>query len=193
MNNKNLIIALIIVIAVLIVALAGTIAYIAINKDNNPKNTPIIVDNDRLNENKTNQNELKNENSENTTINNVENNNNVVNNTDVNNTTNTEAPNNTSEPQDNTIQPTQPPEEDMTKLLFNSDIIAYLGEITGEQVQQLINTIIESNNKNANHQITISSNSIGGPNEIVSTEKYVVTLSYDTEGYICLVNIDKKE
>lgn len=201
MNNKGLITILIIIIAVLTIALIGAIVYIVTN--NSKSNTPIIVNNYSKNDTISNQTETSNITKENTVTNDVldSNENNEVNNNEVDtnipnneneeNTSNTNTSTDAQEPQDNIITPTQPPEEDMEKLLFNSDIIAFLGQVKGEQIQQLLDILDKSNYNNPNHQIKISSNTISGPDEIVETEKYVVTLNYNN-GYICTVNIDKK-
>lgn len=195
MNNKNLITILIIIIAILTISLIGAIVYIVTNIST--PNAPIMINTYSKNEVISNQTEDNSVITDNTVTNDTvdSNENNEVNNNELNtNIPNNEENENTNvseNEQENVVTPTQPPEEDMEKLLFNSDIIAFLGEVTGEQIQQLLNILDESNNNNPNHQITISSNSIAGPNEIVQTEKYVVTLSYD-DGYICTVNIDKK-
>lgn len=86
----------------------------------------------------------------------------------------------------------QEPESDIDKLAFNTQFTAYLGDITGKQVNELIEVVQNSLNTRPEHTITVSSNNLGGIDEIIETDIYTITLSYNTEGYASNINIDKK-
>ena len=81
---------------------------------------------------------------------------------------------------------------DLEKINFNSQIIPYSGRITGAQLYTLLQTAQASNNANPEHQITLTSSNLQSLNQIVQTEYYIITLSYDTEGYVNNINIDKE-
>lgn len=81
---------------------------------------------------------------------------------------------------------------DLEKLNFNTQFTSYLGRITGAQLYTLLQTAQASNNTNPEHQISLTSNNLQSLNQIVQTEYYIITLSYDTEGYVNNINIDKE-
>lgn len=77
--------------------------------------------------------------------------------------------------------------------IFNVQFTVYEGEISGVQFGSLINTAIASNEKNPEHQVNPTSNNLESFANIDEEETYVVTLSYDDEGYVISINIDLKE
>lgn len=81
---------------------------------------------------------------------------------------------------------------DMEKVIFNTQFTSYLGDITGSELKVLIQKVTASNIANPEHQVTGSSNNMPNLNEIVETDIYTITLSYDTNGYVNNINIDKK-
>lgn len=81
---------------------------------------------------------------------------------------------------------------DMEKLIFNTNLNSYVGDITGKRLNTLLQTIEESNTRYPEHQVTISSNNLQSLNQIVETEVYTITASYDDDGYINNINMDKK-
>lgn len=81
---------------------------------------------------------------------------------------------------------------DMEKLIFNTNFTPYLGDITGTQLNNLLLEIQVSNNNYLNHPVTLSSNNLSDLNGIVATDTYTITCSYDENGYISNINIDKK-
>lgn len=81
---------------------------------------------------------------------------------------------------------------DMEKLMFNTNFNSYVGDITGQRLNALLKTIEESNTMHPEHKITISSNNLQSLDQIVETEVYKVTPSYDDNGYISNINMDKK-
>ena len=85
-------------------------------------------------------------------------------------------------------------EDDMEKLLFNTKFTSYAGEITGEQFSNLLQVIQQSNNDTPDHQVVLTSNNLQQQdlNSINPTDTYVVTLTYDTEGYVQGINVDRK-
>lgn len=80
---------------------------------------------------------------------------------------------------------------DLQTVLFNSKFNTYIGNITGSKVNDLLRIATESVNNDPSHPITISSNNITDLSEIMPTETYMVTPSYDSAGYINTLNIDK--
>lgn len=76
---------------------------------------------------------------------------------------------------------------------FNVQFTVFKGEITGAQFGSLINTAIASNEKNPEHQVNPTSNNLESFANIDESETYVVTFSYDDEGYVNSINIDLKE
>lgn len=178
-RSRNIIIVLIITILILIIALVGAMVYIFMNQNddtkdsnvvNNANNNTSIVENEDENEIDT-ENIIQNPDVENEYANEIE------------NTVNSEIDNN--EDEENTTG-------DMDKLAFNTPFISYLGNISGEKLNTLLITIENSNINNPEHQITLSSNTLQSLDEIVVTETYTITLSYDDNGYISNINIDKK-
>lgn len=81
---------------------------------------------------------------------------------------------------------------DMGKLTFNSKFIIYAGDITGERLNSLLQEAMESNNNYPEHQITLTSNNLQTLEGIVATDIYSILFSYDLEGYVNNINIDKK-
>jgi len=76
--------------------------------------------------------------------------------------------------------------------MFNVQFTVYEGEISGKQFKSLINTAIQSNQANPEHQVNPTSNNLESFGNIDENETYVVKLSYDDEGYVNSINIDKK-
>lgn len=184
-RSRNLIIILIVIILILIIALVGAMLYIFINQDNNNNNNEIVVDNSA-------------------------NSGNVVDNDDedgdVNNITSTEPSDEEVEGTEENEEPETPEEQeqpqdqqtpsqgnnDMDKAIFNTVFMAYVGNINGDRLNSLLQVIQDSNTKYPEHQITLSSNNLQTLEGIVSTDIYTITLSYDDNGYIKNINIDKK-
>ena len=81
--------------------------------------------------------------------------------------------------------------ETMDKLIFNSQFTSYVGEITGEQLNKLLDTIQKSNNENSEHQIGVKSNNLRDFRGITAEKKYTTVLTYDANGYINVINIDE--
>lgn len=79
-------------------------------------------------------------------------------------------------------------EEGVSIQVFNEQFISYEGEQTASQIRQLLNIINSSNESNIEHQVEVNE-----LQEISSTTTYIVTLSYDSEGYVNKVNIVAKE
>lgn len=177
-NNRNLIIILIAIIAILIIALTGAIVYIVIQKDNNASKKNVVNTNP-INSHDYDENEV-----ENNIINDVENDieNGIEGNSDniINNSI--QSPTNETE---NTVS-------DMEKLTFNTQFTSYLGRITGTKLNNLLQTIQASNSANAEHQISLTSNNLDNLNGILPTDFYIITLVYDTQGYINCININKE-
>ena len=80
---------------------------------------------------------------------------------------------------------------DLQTVLFNSKFNTYIGDITGSKINDLLKIATESVNTDPSHPLTISSNNLTDLSEIIPTETYRVTPSYDTAGYINKLNIDK--
>ena len=90
-----------------------------------------------------------------------------------------------------TEQPTTNQPGDISTLVFNSKFNYYIGDITGSKINDLLKIAQDSVGNYPEHPITISSNNLADLNEIVPTETYRVTPSYDSAGYINKLNIDK--
>lgn len=80
---------------------------------------------------------------------------------------------------------------DLQAAIFNAKFNNYIGDITGSKINDLLRIATESVNNDPTHSITISSNTIGDLNEIMPTETYRITPSYDSAGYINVISIDK--
>lgn len=93
--------------------------------------------------------------------------------------------------QNATEQPTTNQPGDISTLVFNSKFNYYIGDITGSKINDLLKIAQDSVSNYPEHPITISSNNLSDLNEIVPTETYRVTPSYDSAGYINKLNIDK--
>ncbi len=93
--------------------------------------------------------------------------------------------------QDTTEQPSTNQPGDISTLVFNSKFNYYIGDITGSKINDLLKIAQDSVTNYPEHPLTISSNTLTDLNEIVPTETYRVTPSYDTAGYINTLNIDK--
>lgn len=81
---------------------------------------------------------------------------------------------------------------DMDKLIFNSAFTSYLGNITGERLNMMLQTIVDYSTKYPERVITLSSNNLPDLNGIVTTDIYTITLTYGDDGYVSNINIDKK-
>lgn len=182
-KSRNIIITLIIIILVLVIALVAAMIYIFTNKNDNDKVRNIVTNNVNVNEVEDNESEEDNEldNNEVDTENNEEGN--VIDNAE-------QDENNAVDNNENPAPEEDP--EDMEKLSFNSAFYSYLGNITGEKLYSLLQTIQNSNTSNPERQITLSSNNLQDLNGIVATDIYAITFSYDDNGYIGNINIDKK-
>ena len=171
-RSRNIIITLIVIILILIIALVGAMVYIFMGQNDNTKDD-IVVNN--ANSNTTvDTNETENEIDVENDI--QEDENTIDENEDTNEIENPDVLENNNENEENTTG-------DMDKLVFNTAFISYLGNITGEKLYTLLSTIEQSNNKYPEHQITLSSNNLQSLNEIVATDIYTITLSYDNNGY----------
>lgn len=93
--------------------------------------------------------------------------------------------------QNATEQPTTNQPGDISTLVFNSKFNYYIGDITGSKINDLLKIAQDSVSNSPEHPITISSNNLTDLSEIIPTETYRVTQSYDTAGYINKLNIDK--
>lgn len=80
---------------------------------------------------------------------------------------------------------------DLQAAIFNAKFNNYIGNITGSKINDLLRIATESVTNDPSHPITISSNNITDLNEIMPTETYIITPSYDSAGYINTLNIDK--
>ncbi len=81
---------------------------------------------------------------------------------------------------------------------FNSELEMFSGNQPGYYVKQLLNTVVQLNNKYSSHTITVYFNnrSITSSDEIlklakevVDDEYYNVIFNYDSKGYVSIVNI----
>lgn len=93
--------------------------------------------------------------------------------------------------QNATELPTTNQPGDISTLVFNSKFNYYIGDITGSKINDLLKIAQDSVSNYPEHPLTISSNNLTDLNEIVPTETYRVTPSYDSAGYINKLNIDK--
>ena len=196
-NSKGLIIILTSIIVVLIIALAGAITYIVLDNDNAPviNNLPEIE-----NEIQNNQDEVIEDNNvvegerENNEENEVENEDENVEENETQNPTETPEEDNVID-NSGAIPPEQSVEQivtDMDKLVFNTTLTKYLGNITGEKLNSLLRELQTSNEKNPNHIVTLSSNNLPNLDGIGATDIYTITFSYGEDGYVNNINIDKK-
>ena len=186
-RSRNIIITLIVIIIILIIALVGAMVYIFMGQSDNTKDD-IVVNNANSNTTvDTNENETENEIENEIYVENdiQEDENTIVENENTNEIENPDDAANNNEDEENTTG-------DMDKLVFNTAFISYLGNITGEKLYTLLSTIEQSNIKYPEHQITLSSNNLQSLNEIVATDIYTITLSYDDNGYVSNIIIDKK-
>lgn len=83
-------------------------------------------------------------------------------------------------------------QNDFEKLLFNSKFTNYQGEINGVVLGELFNVLLDSNSKNPNHQIGYTSNNLTQVTEFRQQDLYVITLQYDSNGFVNNINIDAK-
>lgn len=81
---------------------------------------------------------------------------------------------------------------DIEKLIFNTKFTPYLGDITGSRLIELLKETASISAQYPEHQVTLTSNNLENLNGIVETEIYTITLSYDVNGYVSNINIDKK-
>lgn len=102
-----------------------------------------------------------------------------------NNPGNGEGDNN---PENGENEGTEDVTDEMAMKTFNEQFEAYKGEQSAANVGQLVNIINESNMIQLKHQIKLT-----GITELIASNKYIVTLSYDSEGYVNEVNIALKE
>lgn len=82
--------------------------------------------------------------------------------------------------------------EGMKAAEFNKELMNYIGEITGSQFEELKQIVQKKMTENPEHPITASSSNLQSLGDVVATEKYIITFSYDDNGYINNVNINKK-
>ena len=82
--------------------------------------------------------------------------------------------------------------DDFDKIVFNTTFTKYNGEFTGTEVNKLISEIFENNETNSAHNVEINSASVFGPQDIVETESYNVKVSFNADGWVSSVNIEKK-
>lgn len=191
-NNKSLIIMLIVIIAILIIALTGAIVYIVMQQSENSGNKIVVNTNNSDRPNYYDENEVENNTEENEVENNTEEN-------EVENNTEDELVNNIED--DDISTPISPIEgsddenttvSDMEKIIFNSQFTSYLGKISVMQLQNLMTAVQTSNSTNTQHQIALTSNNMQDLNGLKDTDYFIITLTYDTEGYINRINIDKQ-
>ena len=198
-NNRGLIVTLVVIIIILALALTAAVAYIFMSKTDNSGNK--IITNTQNNRVIQNTDDFDDEDA-NSIANNVVNNNTVINNSIDNNTvdnnvnnaanenTNSNVVNNTN---NNSVIPDNPNTgTDMEKLAFNNKFMSYLGELTGTKLNELLDVVVESNKQNPNHKVSASSSTLQGLSEITETDMYVITFEYDDNGYVSVVNIEKK-
>ena len=69
---------------------------------------------------------------------------------------------------------------------FNARLSGYEGNQTGRNLSALINAV-ETSNANNDRQVTIN-----GSEDIEEEASYNVSMSKDSEGYISVINIEKK-
>ena len=192
MNSRKLIVPLIIIIAILSIALIGTVILVLTNKSNNAAKNQGVIEANKT-QNVLNEN-TENEANENTNLSNESQN------TINNNETNTNANTNEVLPigsQDNNNQIVTPDtsEDDMEKMLFNSKFMSYFGDITGTQLAELIQLASEvsaSSTSTQPHSISFTSNNLQVIDGILETDVYTISFGYDGNGYINTINIDKK-
>lgn len=197
-NNRGLIVTLVVIIIILALALTAAVAYIFMGKTDNSGNKIITnTQSNRIIQNTDDfgdedANSIANNVTNNTVINNSIDNNTVDNNVNnvANENTNSNVVNNTN---NNSAIPDNPnTETDMEKLAFNNKFMSYLGELTGTKLNELLDVVVESNKQNPNHKVSASSSTLQGLNEITEADMYVITFEYDDNGYVSVVNIEKK-
>ncbi len=81
---------------------------------------------------------------------------------------------------------------DLDKLIFNTKFTPYLGEITAQQLAELVQTIQTTLNTDQRHNINLTSNNLKNLDGITTADVFIVTLTYDTNGYVNQINVDKK-
>lgn len=182
-NNKSLIIMLIVIIAILIIALTGAIVYIVMQKSENSGNKIVVNTNNSDRPNYYDENEIENNTEENEVENNTEDE--LVNNIEDDDISTPISPIEGSDDENTTVS-------DMEKIIFNSQFTSYLGKISVMQLQNLMTAVQTSNSTNTQHQITLTSNNMQDLNGLKDTDYFIITLTYDTEGYINRINIDKQ-
>ena len=192
MNSRKLIVPLIIIIAILSIALIGTVILVLTNKSNNAAKNQGVIEANKT-QNVLNEN-TENEANENTNLSNESQN------TINNNETNTNANTNEvlpigSQDNNNQIVTQDTSEDDMEKMLFNSKFMSYFGDITGTQLAELIQLageVSSSSTSTQAHSISFTSNNLQVIDGILETDVYTISFGYDGNGYINTINIDKK-
>lgn len=170
-RNRNIIITLTVIIVILTIALVCAMIYIFTNTNKQTNNT-------------TNAGNTSN-------VNNVDNSENTDNN--ENTVENSEEPNLPDDTTTNEQEPDDEPTDDNVGMAtFNNNFISYLGNISGEKFNKLLEVIENCNEKYPNHQVTIKSTTIHSLDEIIETETYTIKFMYDDNGYINIIIIDKK-
>lgn len=190
MNSRKLIVPLIIIIAILSIALIGTVILVLTNKSNNAAKNQGVIDANKT-QNVLNEN-TENEANENTNLSNESQN--TINNNETNTNTNTNEVLPIG-PQDDNNQTVTPGTDDMEKMLFNSKFMSYFGDITGTQLAELIQLAGEvsaSSTSTQPHSISFTSNNLQVIDGILATDVYTISFGYDGNGYINTINIDKK-
>ena len=192
MNSRKIIVPLIIIIAILSIALIGTVILVLTNKSNNAAKNQGVIDTNKT-QNVLNEN-TENEANENTNLSNESQN--TINNNETNTNTNTNEVLPIG-PQDDNNQIVTPDtsEDDMEKMLFNSKFMSYFGDITGTQLAELIQLAGEvsaSSTSTQPHSISFTSNNLQVIDGILATDVYTILFGYDGNGYINTINIDKK-
>jgi len=81
----------------------------------------------------------------------------------------------------------------MAVVTFNSQFTSYQGEVNEPKLQELIDKAVSSNEQNPEHQISATSNNLDNITNLDKDAKYIVSFSYDSEGYINMLIVDKKE
>ena len=177
MRSRKLIILLIIIVAMLIIALGVAIVYVVLQRKQGAENQIVsnvpryMANNETGADNNSTTNTVNDTTNNTNTTNNV---NNTTNNT-VNNTTNSTNNNAVANANQNAIS------------TFNEMFTSYTGTAkTGTQVLTLLSIIENNNSTNTAHKVNLTNT---GNTPVDANNKYKVTLSYDTEGYVNNVEI----